>query len=74
MPHSAASDLDLHCLLMSYKKDARLIWVKIAFSGLFLMLFCRLLIFFKINFFRKILSGIPSECQTVWMDKISGLI
>ena len=30
------------------------------------MLFCRLLIFFKINFFRKILSGIPSECQTVF--------
>ena len=28
MPHSAASDLGLHCLHMSYKKDARLIWVK----------------------------------------------
>ena len=26
------------------------------------MLFCRLLIFFKINFFHKILSGIPSQC------------
>ena len=26
--HSAASDLDLHCLSMSHKKDARLIWVK----------------------------------------------
>ena len=25
---SAASDLDLHCLPMSHKKDARLIWVK----------------------------------------------
>ena len=24
----AASDLVLHCLLMSHKKDARLIWVK----------------------------------------------
>ena len=23
--------------------------------------------FFKINFFRKILSGIPSECQTDWI-------
>ena len=22
--------------------------------------------FYKINFFKKILSGIPSECQTVW--------
>ena len=33
---------------------------------------------FKINFFEKILSGIPSECQTVWTlirpDDSSGLI
>ena len=29
------------------------------------MLFCRLLIFFKIKLFEKILSGIPLECQTV---------
>ena len=28
MPHSAASDLGLHCLPMSQKWDARLIWVK----------------------------------------------
>ena len=27
-PHSAATDLGLHSLPMSYKKDARLIWVK----------------------------------------------
>ena len=27
-PHFASSDLGLLCLLMSYKKDARLIWVK----------------------------------------------
>ena len=27
MPHSAASDLVLHCLPMYYKKDTRLIWV-----------------------------------------------
>ena len=27
-PRFAASDLILHCLPMSYKKDARLIWVK----------------------------------------------
>ena len=33
-PHSVASDLGLHCLPMSYKKDARLIWVK-TFQGLF---------------------------------------
>ena len=34
--------------------------------------------FYKINFFKKILSGIPSECQTVWiqirLDILSGLI
>ena len=28
MLRSVASDLRLHCLLMSHKKDARLIWVK----------------------------------------------
>ena len=28
MPRSAASGLGLHCLDMSHKKDARLIWVK----------------------------------------------
>ena len=27
-PHSMASDLGLHCLPMSFKKDARHIWVK----------------------------------------------
>ena len=27
-PRSAASDMVLHCLSMSHKKDARLIWVK----------------------------------------------
>ena len=35
--------------------------------GKFLMLSCRLRIFFKINFFKNLLSGIPSECQTVWI-------
>ena len=29
MPHSAASDLGLHCLPMAHKKDARLIWVEV---------------------------------------------
>ena len=29
MPHSAPSDLDLHCFPMSHKKDARLIWVNV---------------------------------------------
>ena len=28
MPRSVASDLDLHCLPMFHKKDARLIWIK----------------------------------------------
>ena len=28
-PHTEASDLGLHCLPMSNKKDARLIWVNI---------------------------------------------
>ena len=28
-PHSAASDLGLHCLHMSHKKDVRLIWVNV---------------------------------------------
>ena len=41
--------------------------------GNFTCFFCRLLIFFKINFFRKILSGIPSVSNsfgsglTIWM-------
>ena len=42
------------------------------------MFFCRLLIFFQNYFFQKILSGISSECQTVWIqirpDSLSGLI
>ena len=32
MPRFAASDLVLHCFLMSHKKDARLIWVNVAAS------------------------------------------
>ena len=42
------------------------------------MLFCLLLIFFQNQLFRKILSGIPSECETAWIqirpDILSGLI
>ena len=42
------------------------------------MLFCRLPIFFKIIFKKKNLSGILSECQTVWIlirpDVLLGLI
>ena len=32
MPHSVASDLGLHCMPMSHKKDARHIWVKNAIN------------------------------------------
>ena len=32
MPHFAASDLVLHCLPMTHKKDARLIWSKQPFK------------------------------------------
>ena len=46
--------------------------------GKFFMLFCRLLVDFEIIFFRKIISGRPSECQTDWIqirpDILSGLI
>ena len=34
MPCAAASDLPLHCLPTSHKKDARLIWVKIPILNL----------------------------------------
>ena len=34
----------------------------------FLDFFCLLLIFFQIQLFGKILSGIPLECQTVWIQ------
>ena len=46
--------------------------------GKFLTLFCRLQIFYKINYFEKLFPGIPSQCQTVWIqiwrDILSGLI
>ena len=32
-PHNAASDLGLHCLLMSHKNEARLKWVNPFFPG-----------------------------------------
>ena len=42
------------------------------------MLNCRLLIFFQNQPFFKTLSGIPTECQTVWIhirpNVLSGLI
>ena len=42
------------------------------------MLFSRLLVFFQNELFLKILPGIPSECQTVWIqirpDRTSGLV
>ena len=45
--------------------------------GKFFPLFCCLPIFFQNQLFRKILSGIPSECRTDWIqirpDILSGL-
>ena len=43
------------------------------------MIFCRLqILFLKINVLKKNISGITSECQTVWTlikpDDLSGLI
>ena len=35
--------------------------------------FCLLLIFFKINFFKKLFSGILSECRTVWIQIRHGI-
>ena len=37
-------------------------------SGKFFCFFCRLLIFFQNQLFRKSLPGITSECQTVWLQ------
>ena len=36
--------------------------------GLFFMLWCLLMTFFKINSFQKILSGTLSLCQTAWFQ------
>ena len=33
-PHYAVSDLYLHCLPMSHKNDARLIWVKLKLTSI----------------------------------------
>ena len=42
MQHSATFDLGMHCLSMSHKKDARLIWVKSFIVGVFIIfvLYC----------------------------------
>ena len=46
--------------------------------GIFFIIFGLLPIFLKINTFKNFFSGIPSLCQTVWIqirpDKMSGLI
>ena len=33
-----------------------------------MLVFCRLLSFFKINFLKKVLVGVPSKCETVWIQ------
>ena len=47
-------------------------------AGWFFMLFCHLLNLFQNQCFQKFLTGIPSKCQTVWiqfrMDILSALI
>ena len=48
MPHSAASDLGMHCLPMSNKEDARLIWVNTKFY--FSCSQCRTILFLKTPF------------------------
>ena len=70
MLHSVASDLGLHCLPMSHKKDARLKLVKLksltlCMLGNFACFYCYLLTFFQNRLFKKILLGMPSECKIV---------
>ena len=58
----------------SYKKN----YVTFCILGILSCFCCRLLMFFKIIFFQKLLSGTLSDCQTVWIqfrnDILSGLI
>ena len=68
MPHSETLYLDLHCLSMSNKNDARLISVNSSPPGRFSCYFVVCRFFFQNQIFRKILSGIPSECQTDWIQ------
>ena len=92
MPRSAASDLGLHCLPITLLWVSRLQWVKthqqlVKWTCLYLTFTCWVIlhaflssvdIFFLNPLFQKNLSGIPSECQTVWIqiwpDVLSGLI
>ena len=46
MPHFVASDLVLHCLPMSHKKKARLIWVKITKIDVILSITIKCILFF----------------------------
>ena len=59
---------------LTYKKDM----FGVLIPQWFFYVFCRPLIFFKINFFEKNISGIPSECQSDWIlirpDILSGQI
>ena len=59
MPHLAASDLVLHCLPMSHKKDDRLIWVNTLHTVIFYQMFCWSShgFYFKINVFKKFFQG-----------------
>ena len=50
------------------------IWFNSLPTGYFFMLFCSLLIFFQNQLFRKNLSGIPSEWQTVRIQISPGIL
>ena len=64
-PCLAASDLVLHCLPITHKKNARLIWVKFFAPWEIFHAFLSSADFFQNELFRKILSGLPPECQTI---------
>ena len=73
MQHSAVSDLGLHCLFMSNKMDARLIWVNLFFArpGSFItFIFCRnketheINTFYSARGFRVVTLSINSNEQT----------
>ena len=68
----------MHITAKTITNSLPLMEIILCMLGNFTFLFYRLLIFFKINFFKKFLSGIPSDCQTVWNqirpDIMSGLI
>ena len=73
---SEAADLVLHCLLMFYKKDARLIWVKVSkyLYGITVLIIVQYILFQEIV---KILPSDPivlKYCSQVSDGKISSVV